>query len=167
LNISCNLLHIVLKVKNRLVAWVQNGYKCMDCLSLWLPGLLWAAVQCLLPSVVSIISQITSLGEGQNSKYSFYCVSLSHHHKIEKLLSRAIISQGSSVFHFFTLKSETSTKSTNPTNLYSAAVTCRTLYQRRASEWFSLIHRNLCPPRLCNLARRGWNEDKYLKSREP
>jgi len=105
-------------------------------------------------------SHHTSLA-GERSKFkirrtfSTECVSLSHHHKIEKLLSRAIISQGSSVFHFFTLKSETSTKSTNPTNLYSAAVTCRTLYQRRASEWFSLIHRNLCPPRLCNLARRG------------
>ena len=32
LNVSCNLLNIVLKVKNRMVVWVQNDSKCIGCL---------------------------------------------------------------------------------------------------------------------------------------
>lgn len=34
LNVSCNLLNTVEKVRSRIVVWVQNGYKCIGCLSL-------------------------------------------------------------------------------------------------------------------------------------
>ena len=38
LNISNNLLNTVLKVKKRIVIWVQNGCKCVDCLPSWSSG---------------------------------------------------------------------------------------------------------------------------------
>ena len=35
LSVSSNVLNTVLKVKNRMVVWVQNGCKCIGCLPLW------------------------------------------------------------------------------------------------------------------------------------
>ena len=40
---SCNLLNTVLKVKDRMVIWVQNGWKCISSLPSWLLG---AAAHC-------------------------------------------------------------------------------------------------------------------------
>ena len=34
LNISCNLLNVVLKVRKKIITWVVNGSKCVGCLLL-------------------------------------------------------------------------------------------------------------------------------------
>ena len=48
LNIWCGLLITVLKVKNRMVVWVQNSYKCITYLSSALPS--WPGTVALWPA---------------------------------------------------------------------------------------------------------------------
>lgn len=72
LTISCNLSSTVLKVKNRIVVWGQNGCKYMVCLSCEICGCLGAGAPAQHHN--SIRPLIYSLGEDPNSnlKYSFY-----------------------------------------------------------------------------------------------
>lgn len=64
---SCNLWNIVLKEKNRMIVWVQNGYKCTGCL----PSNVWLTRSCsllLLPSITECtrFSHIASPGKYKN-----------------------------------------------------------------------------------------------------
>ena len=69
LNISCNLLKTVLKVKNRMAVRAQDGCECIGCLPWWSPGWLGAGAPCLCPaSQQRITPHCTSPGKHQNSK---------------------------------------------------------------------------------------------------
>lgn len=71
LNISCNLWNTVLKVKKRMVVWVQNDCMYLDCPPSWLCAWLGAVTCCHYPaSQMSVVSCISSHEEDQNSQYS-------------------------------------------------------------------------------------------------
>ena len=68
LAISCNLLNTVLKVKNRMAAWVENGCKCIGCLSSGSPD--WPGAAALCPAWQH--KRVSEKIKIQNSKYNFY-----------------------------------------------------------------------------------------------
>lgn len=80
LNISYNLLNTVLKVKNRIVVWIQNGCKHIDCSPLLSCSWLGAAALCYCLKLWEIILlHITSRGEKSTFKiwvqflFNVYC----------------------------------------------------------------------------------------------
>ena len=78
LKISCNRLNITLKVKNRVVVWVQNGCKWIGCLPFWSRSWLGAPAHCCCPTPEErIVPYNTSLEKKikiKNLKCSFYQV---------------------------------------------------------------------------------------------
>ena len=87
----------VLKVKNKMVVWVQNGDKCIGSFPLWSHGEPGTAATCPCPaSWDSVMPRITSPEKYQLkiwSTVSTECESLSQHCKVKKSLS-GIISWG-------------------------------------------------------------------------
>ena len=101
MNTSCKLLSNALKVKNRMVVWVQNGemYGVFTLVIMWLPGsygllpcpapwesilLAWKRPQFAIQSMVST---------------ECYCF----HHNVKKILSRTIINGGLSIYAWYFL----------------------------------------------------------------
>ena len=66
-------MNAILKVKNRIVVWVQNDCECIDCLHLWLCGWLETMGLCLVQEKVKIQGTV-----------SVEWGSLSHRCKVEK-----------------------------------------------------------------------------------
>ena len=107
--IKCWISHVIYwilywKWKNRMVLWVQNGCKCIDCLPLWLRGWLRAVVSCHCPaSWESIVLPIANLGKDQNSKFEvWFLLSVYHFCTFVKLkkCKLTIVSWGPSVMSF-------------------------------------------------------------------
>lgn len=68
LTILCSFLNDALKVKTKMVAWVQNDYKCFGYLSSWSCG--WPGAACCCPELGwNIVLHITISGKDQNSKF--------------------------------------------------------------------------------------------------
>lgn len=78
LNVSCDLLNTVGEVRNGMVVWVQNGYKCIGRLPLWSSGCLGAVAHCCCPtSQESIPAHIASdMIKIQNLESGFYGMSI-------------------------------------------------------------------------------------------
>lgn len=49
MTVSCNFFNTVLKVRKRMVVWLQNGFKCISCLPEWLCGWLGGGAHCCCP----------------------------------------------------------------------------------------------------------------------
>lgn len=93
-------MNTMLKVKNRMVVWIQNTYKCTDCLLLWLQGWLEAAA-CHCPAFQEKIKCMSLTREKmkmQDSKYGLKCISFSCHHKVEN--HKLIVSQGHTYINY-------------------------------------------------------------------
>ena len=67
LKISCNRLNITLKVKNRVVVWVQNGCKWIGCLPFWSRSWLGAPAHCCCSAELSLRGWPGSTPGGANS----------------------------------------------------------------------------------------------------
>ena len=74
LSISCNVLNISLRMKDRTVVWVQEGCRCIGCLPWWSSDW-WATVQSLHAHVSKFKSWSTVSNE---------CSWFSHHHNVSK-----------------------------------------------------------------------------------
>ena len=94
LNTSCNLLYTILKVKNKMVVWIQNGCKCIMCLPSRLYGWIGAVAYWYLALWESIELRNASLGKYKSSKcevwfllneYCFCTVINLKNHKSETL----------------------------------------------------------------------------------
>ena len=95
LNSSYHLLNTVLKVKSKIIEWVQNGCKWISCLTLWSRGCLGAEAsgESIVPRTISPVKDRNS-----GSKYSFYWMLINLcHHKIKISLSRTVLNWGLSV----------------------------------------------------------------------
>ena len=89
LKISYNRLNITLKVKNRVVVWVQNGSKWISCLPFSSRGWLGAPAHCCCRTPEErIVPYKTSLKKRSKLKIwsvvSTKCISLLHHREAEK-----------------------------------------------------------------------------------
>lgn len=82
-------------MKNRIAVWVQNGFKCINCLPSWQHGWLGAAVhRCCPPPWGRQGLQTASLGKDQNSKYGVYWIGITFApSKSWKVLSWTTVSQ--------------------------------------------------------------------------
>ena len=94
LNIARHLLNTVLKVKDRMVVWAQNGCKCIS----WC-GWLGAEAVCLC----SASQESTVPNQGtikiKNSKYSFHWMHITHTPLWSwKIFNRTTVSQGPPVY---------------------------------------------------------------------
>ena len=80
LNISGSFLNTVVKVKTRMVLWLQKSCKCFPPLAAWSRCWLGTVAHHHRSMSESLRQQITSLAKGQNSKYSSYwmCTALSY-----------------------------------------------------------------------------------------
>ena len=99
--ISHDLLTTVLRAKNRMAAWVQNGCQCLSCLSSQVCDWQGDGAAATAQHHKSIVSHIASLGKDQNSKSVVQFLLTVYHFciiKSKKIISRAIISQGPSVY---------------------------------------------------------------------
>lgn len=84
LNTSHNLLTTVLKGKNRMAVWVQNGSERTGCLPLWSHGWRRAAAHYHCQHLERVSDPVSLAQESfkiQSTK-STECVLLSHHHKL-------------------------------------------------------------------------------------
>lgn len=103
LTISCNILKVVHKVKNRMIVWVLDGWKCVSCLALWWCGWvrLWlAALPCPAPNHKSVVLHTTSLIKDPNSSFSFYSIHIAFTSLWSwKIISLTILNWGLSVFN--------------------------------------------------------------------
>lgn len=73
LNISCNLLNTVKKLKNRMTAWIQNYFKCTGWSPLWLHGWLGHGAICCCPALTEYRTPPLGWEKAKiHSKYSFY-----------------------------------------------------------------------------------------------
>ena len=114
LNFSCSLLNTVLKVKIRVVVWVQKGCECMGCLPSWLHG--WLGGHGSWPLLIrrEYLLHIAGLRKGQNSQFhvqfllNVYCFctivksrnyKLNHHKIGDCLYSSLKARENSLLFH--------------------------------------------------------------------
>ena len=72
-------------MKSRIVIWVQNGCKCIGCSSSWSLGCLGAAAHCPASWDSMGITSPENI-KTQSTVYPEY-ISLSHHHKVKKIVS--------------------------------------------------------------------------------
>ena len=71
LTISCNLLNTVLKVKNRIVLWIQNGCKWVSSLPSWWHGSSWWELwfAATIQHHKRVLYSILLAEENQNAKF--------------------------------------------------------------------------------------------------
>lgn len=80
MSISCNLLTTILKLKNRMVVWAQNGFKSISCLSSWPRGWVGASIKRVLYRI--LLAQVMIKIQG---KVSTEYILLLHHYKSKNL----------------------------------------------------------------------------------